>query len=64
MSRIKDFQSASANIIAVYPCSAQGLAEHAEDFVRGKTLPSNFYLVLDPDYSFTNMYGLRWDAPE
>ncbi len=42
MSRIKDFQSASANIIAVYPCSAQGLAEHGEDFVRGKTLPSNF----------------------
>jgi hypothetical protein len=62
MSRIKDFQSAGANIIAVYPGPAQGLAEHAEDFVRGKTLPSNFYLVLDPDYSFTNMYGLRWDA--
>lgn len=63
MSRIKDFQSAGANIIAVYPGPAEGLAEHAEDFVRGKTLPSNFYLVLDPDYSFTNMYGLRWDAP-
>ncbi len=63
MSRIKDFQSAGANIIAEYPGPAQGLAEHAEDFVRGKTLPSNFYLVLDPDYSFTNMYGLRWDAP-
>ena len=20
-------------------------------------------LLLDPDYSFTNAYGLRWDAP-
>jgi thioredoxin-dependent peroxiredoxin len=63
MSRITDFQSAGASIIAVYPGPAEGLAEHAADFVRGKTLPSNFYLVLDPDYSFTNMYGLRWDAP-
>jgi thioredoxin-dependent peroxiredoxin len=63
MARIKDFQAAGANIIAVYPGPAEGLIEHAQDFVRGKTVPSNFYLVVDPDYSFTNMYGLRWDAP-
>lgn len=63
MSRIKDFQTAGANVIAVYPGPAEGLVEHAREFVRGKTLPANFYLILDPDYSFTNMYGLRWDAP-
>ena len=21
------------------------------------------HLVVDPDYAFTNQYGLRWDAP-
>jgi peroxiredoxin Q/BCP len=64
LGRIKAFQTAGVNIIAVYPGPSEGLVEHAQDFVRGKTLPSNFYLVLDPDYSFTNMYGLRWDAPQ
>jgi thioredoxin-dependent peroxiredoxin len=63
MKRIKDFQAAGANIVAVYPGPAHGLTEHAEDFIRGKIVPDNFYLVLDPDYSFTNAYGLRWDAP-
>ena len=29
-----------------------------------KQLPENFDLVLDPDYEFTNLYGLRWDAPK
>jgi peroxiredoxin len=24
------------------------------------TLPANFHLVIDPDYKFTNLYGLRW----
>jgi peroxiredoxin Q/BCP len=63
MNRIKDFQAAGVNIVAVYPGPAQGLTEHAKDFIRGKIVPDNFYLVLDPDYSFTNTYGLRWDAP-
>jgi peroxiredoxin len=26
-------------------------------------LPANVILVIDPDYKFTNRYGLRWDAP-
>jgi O-acetyl-ADP-ribose deacetylase (regulator of RNase III) len=26
-------------------------------------LPSNIVLVTDPDYTVTNLYGLRWDAP-
>ena len=27
------------------------------------SLPSNIVLVTDPDYTVTNLYGLRWDAP-
>jgi thioredoxin-dependent peroxiredoxin len=26
-------------------------------------LPANIVLVTDPDYTVTNLYGLRWDAP-
>jgi hypothetical protein len=35
----------------------------AEEFITGKTLPANFHLWIDPDYSFTNAWHLRWDAP-
>ncbi len=34
----------------------------AAEFVKGKDYPSHFRILLDPDYSFTNAYGLRWDA--
>ena len=55
-------QARNANVVLVYPGPAQGLKQHAQEFVRGKTLPSNFYLVLDPDYDFTVAYGLRWEV--
>lgn len=29
-----------------------------------KMLPAGFEMVLDPDYTFTKQYGLRWDAPQ
>jgi alkyl hydroperoxide reductase subunit AhpC len=32
--------------------------------VTDKTFPNNFDLLLDPGYQFTNLYGLRWDAPK
>jgi thioredoxin-dependent peroxiredoxin len=58
----KKFKDAQASIVLVYPGPAGGLKEHANEFIRGKTLPDNVYLVLDPDYAFTNKYQLRWDA--
>ena len=58
----KKLESARANVVLVYPGPAAGLKQHAAEFIRGKTLPSNFYLVLDPDYDFTRTYGLRWEA--
>ncbi len=27
-------------------------------------LPANIVLVTEPDYKITNLYGLRWDAPQ
>ena len=58
----KKFAEQKANIVLVYPGAAAELKTHAGDFSRGKTFPDNCYLVLDPDYSFTNAYGLRWLA--
>ena len=40
------------------------LDQHANDFLaKQPELPSNVILVTDPDYTVTNLYGLRWDAP-
>lgn len=57
------FSAKNAKIVLVYPGPAEGLAEHAAEFVRGKTLPENFYLVVDANYALTEAYGLRWNAP-
>lgn len=63
LSSEKKLQSAKTRVVLIYPGPADGLKKHAEDFVRGKTLPKNFSLVLDPDYKFTESYHLRWNAP-
>ena len=63
LSKAKSFEKAKAQVVMVYPGPAEGLKKHAEDFVSGKTLPGNFHLVFDPDYTFTKAWHLRWDAP-
>ncbi|MFO0957901.1 MAG: peroxiredoxin family protein [Isosphaeraceae bacterium] len=50
-------------VILVYPGPSKELKARAQEFLGGKALPENFDLVLDPDYTFTKAYGLRWDAP-
>ena len=61
LARGKQFAAVKANVVLVYPGPAKGLADHARDFVRGKTLPENCFLVTDPDYALTTSYGLRWE---
>lgn len=58
-----EFVQAGAHVMMVYPGPPQDLGSRATEFVAGKTLPRNFDLLLDPGYEFTNLYGLRWDAP-
>ena len=60
----RSFREQKAHVVLVYPGPADGLKEHASEFANGKGLPEGFDLVLDPDYAFTNSYGLRWDAPK
>lgn len=63
LSRDSNFREARASVVFIYPGPAMGLKQHANEFVTGKQLPENFYLLLDPDYAFTKDYRLRWEAP-
>jgi thioredoxin-dependent peroxiredoxin len=58
-----DFKQLGAKVVLVYPGPADNLDERAREFLRGSALPEPFEFVIDPDYAFTNLYGLRWDAP-
>ena len=61
----EDFAKAGANVVFIYPGPADGLDSHAEEFfANSDDLPENFVLATDPDYEFTDAYGLRWDAPK
>lgn len=58
------FAQAGVHVILVYPGPGEKLDERAKEFLTDKPLPEHFDLLLDPDYEFTNLYGLRWDAPK
>ena len=57
------FAQGGAHIVMVYPGPPQDLRTRAKEFVADKALPSHFDLLLDPGYEFTNLYGVRWNAP-
>jgi peroxiredoxin len=59
----QSFAESGAHLVLVYPGPPQELGAKASEFLADKKLPDNFDLVLDPGYEFTNLYGLRWDAP-
>jgi thioredoxin-dependent peroxiredoxin len=52
-----------AHVVLVYPGQAAELKQRAAEFLHGEKLPEPFVLALDPDFKFTLLYGLRWDAP-
>ena len=57
------FASAGAQVLLVYPGPPAQLDQHAKEFLaKQNPLPGNVHLVIDPDYTFTNQYGLRWEA--
>jgi peroxiredoxin len=58
------FAALGAQVLLVYPGPPADLDQHANEFLaKQNPLPANLRLVIDPDYTFTNQYGLRWDAP-
>jgi peroxiredoxin len=58
-----ELKSAGAEVVLVYPGPPKDLGQRAKEFMKGRSLPENFSFVTDPDYKFTESYGLRWDAP-
>ncbi len=59
----KEFADDGVRVVMVYPGPAQDLDQRASEFLQDKDFPAAFEMLLDPDYKFTNMYDLRWDAP-
>jgi thioredoxin-dependent peroxiredoxin len=57
-------EKSGARVLFVYPGPADGLSEHAKTFTANRPMPSAFRILLDPDYRFTDQYGLRWAAPK
>ena len=57
------FEKAGARVLMVYPGPKTDLEKFAKEFAGTFELPGNFTFLLDPDYTFTNAYKLRWDAP-
>ena len=55
-------KAAGARVLMVYPGPAEGLAQRAIEFTRDTKLPDNFDFVIDPGYTATNAWNLRWDA--
>ncbi len=62
LSKNADFEKAGAQVVMIYPGPADLLAEHAKEFQGAKDFPANFHYVIDPDYKFTEAWGLRWEA--
>lgn len=59
-----DFAAKDTRVLLVYPGPPADLDQHAKEFLEKQAeLPANIVLVTDPDYTVTNLYGLRWDAP-
>ena len=62
LAKADDFKKAGARVVFIYPGPNEKLKEHAAEFAREKQFPDHFAFLLDPDYTFTQAYGLRWYA--
>ena len=64
VSHAAEFAKLHAQVVMVYPGPAEKLHEHAEEFLRDKSWPEAFTFIVDPDYTFTRLFDLRWEAPK
>lgn len=61
IDQAEKFKSAGSTVVFVYPGPSDGLTRHAEEFIKGKSIPDGFHLLLDPDYKFVDSYKIRWN---
>ncbi|MBI4624656.1 MAG: AhpC/TSA family protein [Verrucomicrobia bacterium] len=64
VTKAAEFAAKNVQVLMVYPGPADQLKAHAREFLANKDWPADFLYVIDPEYAFTNAYGLRWDAPK
>lgn len=64
ITHAEGFKEAGARVLFVYPGPSDDLQSRAEEFVADKTFPAHFSMLLDPQFSFTNLYGVRWNEGE
>lgn len=57
------FDAQNVGVVLVYPGPSEQLAAHAKEFLQDKHWPSSLTFAVDPNYAFTEQYGLRWSAP-
>lgn len=58
------FAALGTEVVLIYPGPPGDLDVHAREFLaKQNPMPAGMYLLLDPDFTVTNQYGLRWDAP-
>ena len=62
LKQAEKLKSAGAHVLLVYPGPSADLVQRAQEFIKDQTIPDHFQLLLDPDFTFTNAYHLRWDA--
>jgi peroxiredoxin len=62
LARKDEFKKVGAEVIMIYPGPADLLAEHAKEFQGDRLFTGNYHYLIDPDYKFTNAWGLRWEA--
>ncbi len=62
VAQATEFAKQGARVVMVYPGPATDLQAHAQDFLKNKNWPKEFIFVVDPDYTFTKAWGLRWEA--
>jgi len=64
--KAEEFVKLGAKVVLVYPGPgpAESLKKLAQEFLRETELPKPFTMMVDPEYAFTNLYELRWNAPQ
>jgi peroxiredoxin len=62
IAQAEAFAARKVPLVLVYPGPAEQLAARAQEFLSNRQWPAHFLFVVDPDYAFTNAYGLRWEA--
>jgi peroxiredoxin len=61
ISNAKGILDTGAKVVFVYPGDAEGLKEHAQEFISGKGMPEGFLFVTDPAKKFVTSWGLLWN---